>query len=887
MSKGKSIKVNIESNNSVLSSMYREYFLDYASYVILERAVPAITDGLKPVQRRILHAMKEMDDGRFHKVANIIGQTMQYHPHGDAAIGDALVHLGQKNLLIETQGNWGDLRTGDSAAAPRYIEARLSKFALDVAFNPQTTDWQLSYDGRKQEPIHLPMKFPLLLAQGVEGIAVGLSTKILPHNFNELIQASIKVLQEKRFKLYPDFETGGLIDVSEYNAGARGGRVKVRARMEQVDKKTIAVRDLPYGVTTTSLIDSILKANDKGKIKIKQVTDNTAQELEILIHLGSGVSPEITMDALYAFTNCEVSISPNACVIVDEKPEFLSVEEILRRSTYKTRDYLKWELEIKRGELEEKWHNASLEKIFIENRIYREIEECESFEEVIEVIDEGLRRFVATPSDPGGKSDKRLKLKRDITEEDIVRLTEIRIKRISKFNKFKHDELIAKTIEELDEVNHHLAHLTDFTIAYFENLLKKYGEGRERKTEIAEFDTIKVKQVVATNAKLYVDRKNGFIGTGLKKEEFVCDCSDIDDIIIFRRDGVMSVHRIDDKVFVGKNIIHVDVWKKGDERTTYNMMYVSGKDGRTRAKRFHVKSITREKEYSLGKGDKNNKVHYFTANPNGEAEVVKVQLSPNCKAKKKVFDFDFGELAIKGRGAAGNIVTKYPVRKVTQLEVGKSTLGALKLWMDEASGRINTMERGNFLGAFDTGDQILVIYSDGSYEVNDVDMNAKYEAGKVVWIGKFDPDQPISALYYDGEKGYTLVKRFEIETSTLDQKFDFLTDHRSTKLYYATADERPVVEYSYKAKNKKQVGILDFADFIDVKGWKALGNKLMDYKVLSVNPVHKEKETSDKKEKKDAGSSKKVSKSEGKSDKKVNPGDVIDFDIDNGQTELF
>lgn len=879
MSSGKSIKVDIESNNSGLSTMYRDYFLDYASYVILERAVPSITDGLKPVQRRILHAMKEMDDGRFHKVANIIGQTMQYHPHGDAAIGDALVHLGQKGLLIDTQGNWGDVRTGDSAAAPRYIEARLTKFALEIAFNHQTTEWQLSYDGRKKEPINLPMKFPLLLAHGVEGIAVGLSTKILPHNFIELIKASIKVLEDKRFKLFPDFETGGLIDVSEYNGGQRGGRVKVRSRMEVRDKKTIAITELPYGVTTSSMIESILKANDKGKIKIKQVVDNTAKDLEILIELGSGVSPEVTMDALYAFTNCDVSISPNACVIVDEKPEFLNVEEILRRSTFKTREFLKWELEIKKGELQEKWHMASLEKIFIENRIYRDIEEAESWEEVLEVIEAGLKKYVATPSDPAKKGDKRLELNRDITEDDIIRLTEIKIKRISKYNKFKHEELIQKTVDELAEVNHNLKHLTEFTIAYFQNLLDKYGKGRERKTEITEFDTIKVRQVVANNAKLYVDRKNGFIGHGLKKEEFVTDCSDIDDIIIFRKDGVMSVHRIADKVFVGKNIIHVDIWRKGDERTTYNMMYVDGKDGRTRAKRFHVKSITREKEYQMGKGENNNRVHYLTANPNGEAEVVQVQLSPASKAKKKVFDFDFGELAIKGRGAAGNIVTKYPVRKVTQLEVGKSTLGAMKLWMDEVSGRLFTEEHGRYLGAYDTGDHILVIYSDGTYEVTEVDVNAKFEANKVVWIGKLDPEQPISAVYYEGEKGMTMVKRFQIETSTLDQKFNFLTEHRSTKLYYATADKKPVIEYSYKANNKKNTGVLDLEDFIDVKGWRAIGNKLMDYKILS------SKEKDEKKEKK----SEKTGSSSGskKSGDKVNPGDVIDFDVDGGQPELF
>ena len=882
MSKDKVISVDLDANESSLSGKYREYFLDYASYVILERAVPELIDGLKPVQRRILHAMKDMDDGRFHKVANVIGQTMQYHPHGDAAIGDALVHLGQKNLLIDTQGNWGDVRTGDSAAAPRYIEARLTKFALEVAFNPQITEWQSTYDGRKKEPIALPMKFPLLLAHGVEGIAVGLSTKILPHNFIELIKASIKVLQEKRFKLYPDFENGGLIDVSEYNGGKRGGKVKVRAKMEIMDKKTIAIRELPYGVTTGSLIDSVLKANDKGKIKIKQIMDNTAKDMEILIELGSGVSPELTMDALYAFTNCEVSISPNACIIVEKKPHFVTVEELLRQSTLNTKEYLRQELEIRKGELEEKWHLASLEKIFIEKRIYRDIEECENWEAVLNAIDQGLKQYVASPGEHRGASDKRLKLKREITEDDLVRLTEIKIKRISKYNTFKHDELIAKTLEELSQVNHDLANLTDFTIQYFENLLAKYGKGKERKTEITEFDTIKVRQVVANNAKLYVDRKNGFIGTGLKKDEFISDCSDIDDIIIIRKDGVMSVFRIGDKVFVGKNILHVAVWKKGDERTTYNLIYVDGKTGRAMGKRFNVTSITREREYPLTKSG-NSRVLYLTANPNGESEIVNVQLSPGSKAKKKVFEFDFSEIAIKGRSAGGNIVTRYPVRKITQISVGKSTLGAIKLWMDEVSGRINTAERGRFLGGFDTGNQILAIYQDGSYEVSDVDMNAKFEAAKILWIGKFDPNQPISAIYHEGEKGWTLVKRFVIETSSTGQKFNFLTESRGTKLYYATADKKPIVEYSFKAGNKKNVDVVDIEDFIDVKGWKALGNKLTDYKLMTTKEIKKVAANEDETPKSESTEEKQAQR---KNDK-VNPGDVIDFDLNDGQPELF
>ena len=839
-----------------LKGMYKDYFLDYASYVILERAVPSIEDGLKPVQRRILHALKEMDDGRYHKVANVIGQTMQYHPHGDAAIGDALVNLGQKNLLIDPQGNWGDSRTGDSAAAPRYIEARLTKFALEVAFNPQTTEWQLTYDGRKKEPVNLPMKFPLLLAQGAEGIAVGLSTRILPHNFIELIKASIKILEDKPFKIYPDFENGGMIDVGEYNAGKRGGRVKVRARMEQLDKKNLVIRELPYGVTTANLMDSIVKANDKGKIKIKKVTDNTAKNVEVLVELASGISPDVTMDALYAFTNCEVSISPNACIIIDEKPHFMSVNEVLRICTAHTKELLRQELEIKKGELEEKWHFASLEKIFIENRIYRDIEECETWEEVIEAIDTGLEKYVATPKDKPKKSDKRLRLMRDITEEDIVRLTEIKIKRISKFNSFKADELIARLEEDLAQVQHDLKHLTDYAIAYYQNLLDKYGKGRERKTQITTFDSIQAAQVVANNAKLYVNRKEGFIGTSLKKDEFVTDCSDIDDIIVFRKDGKFMVARISDKVFVGKDIIHVDVWKKGDERTTYNMIYVDGKTGRSMAKRFNVKAITREKEYDLTTGAKNSKVHYFTANPNGESEVVTIQLSQGCKAKKKIFDYYFEEIAIKGRGSKGNIVTRYPIRKVTQKEVGQSTLGAIQVWMDEVSGRLNTEERGLFLGDFDTGDAFFTIYSDGSYEVIDYDLTRRFDPKELMHIGKFDPQGVVSALYYDGTKGWTMVKRFMIETSSNNQRFHFITEHKKSKLLYASMKPQPRVQYNIRVKNKTMPGEIDLADFIDVKGWKALGNKLSDKKLTAVKEV-------------DAGTKK----------DKLKAGDSLEFDL--------
>ena len=851
-----------------LKGMYKDYFLDYASYVILERAVPAVLDGLKPVQRRILHSMREMDDGRYHKVANIIGHTMQYHPHGDAAIGDALVNLGQKDLLVDCQGNWGDPRTGDSAAASRYIEARLTKFALEVAFNPQTTDWQISYDGRKKEPIALPMKFPLVVMQGVEGIAVGLSTKILPHNFVEIIKASIKILEGKKVKIYPDFATGGSIDVADYNGGKRGGRVKVRAKIEQVGKTTLAIKELPYAVTTTQLIDSILKANDKGKIKIKKVIDNTAKDVEILIELASGVSPDVTMDALYAFTNCEISISPNACVIIDEKPHFLTVDEMLNISTEHTKELLRLELEIKKGELEEKWHFASLEKIFIENRIYRDIEECETWEAVIETIDKGLKKYILTPSEKPKPKDTRIRLNRDVTEEDIIRLTEIKIKRISKFNSFKADELIAKLIEDLEEVNHHLTHLTEYAIAYFQNLLDKYGKGRERRTQITTFDDIKATQVVANNAKLYANLKDGFIGYGLKKDEYICDCSDIDNIIVFRKDGKFQVVKIADKVFVGKNIIHVAVWKKGDERTTYNLAYLDGASGRTMVKRFNVKAITRDREYDLTKGAKGSKLLYFTANPNGEAEIINVQLSQGCKAKKKIFDFDFGTLDIKGRSSQGNILTRYPVRKISLESVGKSTLGALKIWMDEVSGRLNTDDRGLFLGDFDTGDSVLAIYKDGSYENVTLDMNKRFDPKELIFIGKFDPEMVVNAVYYEGGKGWTMVKRFKIETTSMDTRFNFITEHKSSKLLFASIKNNPRVEYAMRVNSKKMTGELEVANFIDVKGWKALGNKLSDQKLTGVKEIE-------------------VPEPKKEQNGKLQAGDQVDFDLDNGQPELF
>ncbi len=824
-----------------LSGMYQEYFLDYASYVILERAIPLINDGLKPVQRRLLHAIKEMDDGRFNKVANIIGQTMQYHPHGDASIGSALVKLGQKDLLIDTQGNWGDMRTGDSAAASRYIEARLTKFASEVAFNNQTTDWQISYDGRKKEPIALPMKFPLLLAQGAEGIAVGLSTKILPHNFIELIKASIKILEGKRFKIFPDFMTGGMIDVTDYNKGKRGGKVKIRAKINTIDKTTLSITELPYGVTTASLIDSVIKANDKGKIKIKKVTDNTAEHVEIIIDLVSGISTDQMIDALYAFTNCEVSVSPNACVIVDDKPHFLTVDEILTNNTQLTKDLLLLELKIKEGELDEKWHFASLEKIFIEKRIYRDIEEAESFEQVIKIIDKGLKKYFTTPKDKKA-AGKRIKLRREITTEDIERLTEIRIKRISKYNKFKADELIAKLEADLKEVKFNIKNITKFAINYFQKLLDKYGKGRERRTEITTFETIKAQQVIINNAKLYVNRKDGFVGTGLKKDEFISECSNIADIIAINKQGKLKVVRAADKVFVGKNVLHAAVWKKADDRTTYNMIYVDAKTGKSFAKRFNVTGVTRDKEYDLASAAKGSRVHYLTINPNGESEKVTVQLSQGCSAKKKTFEFDFGELEIKGRGSKGNTVTKYPIRKVSQSEVGMSTLGAIKLWMDEVSGKLNRDERGKYLGEFDTGDYVLTIYNDGTYELNEMDFNKKFDAPNMLFSGRWDEEVVINTLYFDGNKKWTMAKRFQIETGSLNQRFKFVTDHKNSMLFYATTDEDPAVKYSYKEKKEKIEEILDIAEFIDVKGWKALGNKVCDGKISQLTEYVEEEE---------------------------------------------
>ena len=826
------------SDGPSLRGMYQDYFLDYASYVILERAVPAIEDGLKPVQRRILHALKQMDDGRYHKVANVIGQTMQFHPHGDAAIGDALVNLGQKELLIDPQGNWGDFRTGDSAAAPRYIESRLTKFALEVAFNPQTTEWLLSYDGRNKEPETLPMKFPLLLSQGAEGIAVGLSTRILPHNFREILRAAIQYLRGRNVKLYPDFLTGGLCDVTDYNDGRRGGKVKVRARIDVVDKGTLAIRELPYGVTTGALIDSILKANDKGKIKVKKVDDNTAEDVELLVRLQPGTSPEVAMDALYAFTNCEVSISPNACVVADDKPQFVGVADLLRASVDHTKELLRQELLIKQRELEERWHFASLEKVFIEERVYREIEESESFEAALATIGAEMRKYFREPGvKKGGAKDERIALRRAITEDDLARLTEIRIKRISKYNSFKAEELLAQINADLERVAHDLAHLVDYTVAWYEMLLKKYGKGQERRTTLSTFEKVQATAVVANNAKLYVDRAEGFVGMGIKKAEYVADCSDIADVLVIRKDGTMVVTRIADKTFVGKGVEYVGVFDKTDTRATFNLMYWDAAKKRAMAKRFNVTSVTRDKEYDLLKGGARSRVLYLSYHPNGEEEIVSVVLSAAAKARVKSFPFDFGALDIKGRGVAGNLVTKYPVRKVEQREVGQSTLGAIEIHMDEVSGRLNTDGRGKRLGGFDTGDLIFALYKDGTYQLTDYELTHRYEVDQLLHIGKFDERDVVSAIYYDGERKRTLVKRFRIESLALDVRQSFITENRYSKLLFATTEPGARVGYAMTVKGKKISGEVDLDGFIDVKGWKALGNKLSDAKLSGVKPV--------------------------------------------------
>jgi topoisomerase-4 subunit A len=836
MSAAKNKPNDFLSNDSGLQGQYKTWFLDYASYVILERAVPAIEDGLKPVQRRILHAMKEMDDGRFNKVANIIGQSMQYHPHGDASIGDALVNLGQKDLLIETQGNWGDVRTGDEAAASRYIEARLSKFALEVAFNAKTTDWQLSYDGRKNEPVTLPMKFPLLLAQGAEGIAVGLSTKILPHNFCELCEAAIKYLRGKRFELYPDFLTAGMIDVDNYNEGKRGGKVRVRARIEEFDKKTLLIKDVPYGVTTATLMDSIVKANDQGKIKIKKVTDNTAAEVEIQVDLAPGISPDITIDALYAFTDCEVSISPNACVIIEDKPKFLGVHELLKVSTDNTRELLKKELEIRLAELQEKWHYTSLEKIFFEEKIYKELEKKHAtWEKVLDAIAQAFAPF-------------RKQLRRDITREDVVKLTEKPVRRIYKLDIDELNEQIKGLEVDIKKVKHDLANLVDYAVAYYEGLQQKYGKNRQRKTEMRQFDTIQAKQVAIANAKLYMNREDGFIGTGLKKDEFVCDCSNLDDIIVFTKRGIMKVVKVADKTYIGKDILHAAIFTKNDERTTYNMIYADGATGTSYAKRFNVTGVTRDKEYDLTKGHEKSKVHYLTVNPNGEAEVVKIVLTPGSSARIKELDFYFEELEIKGRSSMGNQVTKYPIRSVKFKEAGKSTLSAKKLWFDDKFGRLSAEEKGLYLGSFEAEDRIIIFYKDGTYEITDQELTQRIDPEKVLEIRKFNPEKIVTAVYLDKEKLQFNIKRFKIETTTLHNKFSFIREGEGNYLEAVSTDEEPILAVQSGRGDQVRKAKFKVIKMVEVMGWKAVGAKLVDFSKSVKMEWEKKKGTADQPE---------------------------------------
>ncbi|MBK6371035.1 MAG: DNA gyrase/topoisomerase IV subunit A [Flavobacteriales bacterium] len=813
---GKGVPGSSEPSSFSVSGMYRDWFLDYASYVILERAVPALYDGLKPVQRRILHSMKDLDDGRYNKVANIIGHTMQYHPHGDASIGDALVQIGQKDLLIDCQGNWGNTLTGDSAAAPRYIEARLSKFAHDVVFDPKTTEWQLSYDGRNKEPVFLPVKFPLLLAQGGEGIAVGLSCKVLPHNFVELIDASIACLRKRSFDLVPDFPTGGLADAQLYSEGQRGGRVRARARIRKEDAKTLIIHEIPFGTTTTSLIDSIIKANEKGKIKVRHIEDNTAENAEILIHLAAGVSPDNTIDALYAFTDCEVSIAPNAVVIESDKPRFVGVNELLRISTDNTLRLLELELKIKKGELEEQWHFASLERIFIEKKVYRKIEEAETWEQVIAFIDKGLKPHVQ-------------ELKRPVTEEDIVRLTEIRIKRISKYDGFKADEHIKQLEAQLAEVLRKLDHLVDHAVDYFKELKKKYGAGRERKTEIRTFDTIVATKVAVANRKLYVDRQEGFAGTGLRNFEFVGECSDIDDIIVFRVNGTMMITKVADKKFIGKGILHVGVWKKGDDRTIYHMIYQDGTKGAFYMKRFAVTGITRDKEYDLTTGAAGSSVWYFTANPDGAAEVVLVQLRPRPNLRKAKFDIDFAQMAVKGRGSKGNLLTRYMVSKITQKERGGSTLGAIPIWFDETVRRLNDTGHGRYLGRFAGDDRILAIASSGQYQLLPFALSTHFPDDAITVV-KWDPKAVVSAVYWEGEKQVFQVKRFQVEAAK--DPVRFITDHPDSKLTLHSLLDHAKVHIVYdKRSSDRPDEEVDLAEFIAVKGVKAIGNRLTQHKV--------------------------------------------------------
>ena len=806
-----------------VTGMYQDWFLDYASYVILERAVPAIEDGFKPVQRRIMHSLKELDDGRYNKVANVVGNTMQYHPHGDASIGDAIVQIGQKDLLIDTQGNWGNILTGDDAAAPRYIEARLSKFALDVVFSPKVTEWQSSYDGRKKEPISLPVKFPLLLAQGTEGIAVGLSTKILPHNFIELIEASIAYLKGKSFELYPDFPTAGIMDVSGYNDGARGGRVRVRAKISQLDKSTLCITEIPFTTTTTSLIDSILKANEKGKIKIKKVDDNTAANVEILVHLPNGTSPDKTIDALYAFTACETAISPITCVIEDNKPHFLTVSEVLRRSTDRTVSLLKQELEIELSELEMQWHSASLEKIFIREEMYIDFKKYTDRESLYEYLYQRFEPF---------KKD----LLREITDDDLAKLTQIPMIRITRFDSYKADENILKIEADIEEVKNHLANLIDYAISHFERLKKTYGKGRERKTEMRVFDTIEATKVVVRNTKLYVNRAEGFVGTGLRKDEYVGDCSDIDDVIVFTESGAMYVTKVSDKQYIEKNIIHVAVFKKDDKRTVYNMIYKDGQTGFSYIKRFNVTGITRDKKYELIPQHKESRVLYFTANPNGEAEVVTVNLRQLGTLRKLRWDIDFADTLIKGRGVKGNLVSKYAIKRIELKEKGVSTLKPRKIWFDDIVKRLNTEERGTLLGAFKGDDRMLLITKEGVVKTIIPELSLHFE-NNIAVMEKWVPEKPISVIYYDGEKERVFVKRFVVENENREELV--ITEHPKSQLLFVSADWRPMAEVVFtkeKGKEKENL-IVNLEEFISVKGIKALGNQLTTDKVKTINTL--------------------------------------------------
>ncbi|MEN6454250.1 MAG: DNA gyrase/topoisomerase IV subunit A [Prolixibacteraceae bacterium] len=811
-----------------LPGMYKNWFLDYASYVILERAVPYVNDGLKPVQRRILHAMREMDDGRYNKVANIIGQTMMYHPHGDASIGDALVQLGQKDLLIDTQGNWGNILTGDSAAAPRYIEARLSKFALDVVFNPKTTKWQLSYDGRNREPITLPVKFPLLLAQGVEGIAVGLASKILPHNFNELIDASVSHLKGEEFELYPDFPTGGAIDISKYNDGLRGGVIKIRAKIEKQDAKTLVITELPFGRTTTTLIDSIIKANEKNKIKVKRIDDNTSDRVEILVHLAPGVSSDKTIDALFAFTDCEISVSPNSCVVENDKPVFMAIRDILKKNTGQTVSLLKLELEIRKEELRESLHFASLEKIFIEERIYKDkgFEQSASMDEAVTHVDQRLE-----PWKP--------KLIREVTREDILKLMEIRMARILKFNSDKAEEYIQSLHKEVEQIEYNIEHIIEYAIQYYERIKTKYGKGRERKTEIRSFDNIVAAKVAVANEKLYIDREEGFMGTALKKAEYVCDCSDMDDIVVFRKDGTYFITKVTDKAFIGKNIEYLNVFKKNDHRTVYNVVYRDGKQGNFYMKRFAVTGVTRDKEYDLTRGKPGSRIWYFSANPNGEAEVLRVTLKPRARMKRLMFETDFGELAIKGRDAMGNILTKFDIHRIVLKEKGISTLGGRKIWFDPDVLRLNSDGRGNFLGEFQGDDQILVIYKSGEYQLYNFDLSNHFDPD-ILSIEKYRPGKIVSAVYYDAEQAYFYVKRFEIEEIS-GKRIGFIGENPENKLKSVTWLTYPRLEIRFGGKNAdREAEIVEVADFIGIKSYKARGKRLSNYEVeniLELEPV--------------------------------------------------